>query len=88
MCEDGIHSFCSSDILQLENDRNPQAKRKEFAGGILKKASETIEIDDEIGSRAKELEKQGFKAFDALPDPSPVWQGRIKTGGPSTSRVR
>lgn len=66
MCEDGMHSFCSSDILQLENDRNPQAKRKEFADGILDKASETIEIDDEIGSRAKELEKRGFKAFDAL----------------------
>jgi predicted nucleic acid-binding protein len=66
LCEEGKHSFCSSDILQLENDRNPQAKRKEFTLGILERASEVIEIDDEIGMRAKELEKRGFKAFDAV----------------------
>jgi predicted nucleic acid-binding protein len=66
MCEEGKHSFCTSDILQLENDRNPQAKRKEFTLGILERASTNIEIDDEVGNRARELEKRGFKAFDAL----------------------
>jgi len=66
LCEAGKQSLVSSELLVLENDRNPQAKRKAFVAGILERASGLVKIDEEIGKRAKELEKRGFKAFDAL----------------------
>lgn len=66
LCETGEVSLVSSDVLVLENDRNPQAKRKAFVAGILEQAASIIEVNQVIGMRAKELEKRGFKAFDAL----------------------
>lgn len=66
LCETGEASLVSSDILVLENDRNPQAKRKAFVAGVLEQAAGVIKVDEVIGTRAKELEKRGFKAFDAL----------------------
>ena len=66
LCEAGIETLVSSEILVLENERNPHAKRRSFVAAILAQATSSIMVDDAIRQRAKVLEKRGFKAFDAL----------------------
>ena len=66
LCEAGTETLVSSDILVLENERNPHEKRKAFVAAILEQATSSVMVDDVIRQRAKVLEKRGFKAFDAL----------------------
>lgn len=66
LCEAGAHVVVSSEALHLENERNPQPQRKTFVGAILEQATDVIMVDDAARQRARNLEKDGFKAFDAL----------------------
>lgn len=66
LCEAGTETLVSSEVLVLENERNPQAQRKAFVAAILEDATIVIRVNDEIRQRAKVLEKRAFKAFDAL----------------------
>lgn len=50
----------------MEADRNPHPQRKAFVMETLARVSETIEITELMAQRAKQLEQDGFKAFDAL----------------------
>jgi len=66
LCDEGKHELVSSEVLVLENARSPVPKRREFVMGVLESATVLIEIDEQVGNRAKQLESRGFKAFDAL----------------------
>lgn len=66
LCERGLLTFVSSDVLSFEVSQNPHPQRKIFAESLIAQAGETIALTDEIIKRAKELEQQGIKAIDAL----------------------
>jgi predicted nucleic acid-binding protein len=66
LCEMGTETLVSSEILVLENARNPQPNRRAFVAAILESATDVVMVSNEIGLRAKALETRGFGAFDAL----------------------
>lgn len=59
-------TLVSSEILQFEVARNPHPQRRAFVSEILFRTTTTIELIEAIEQRAKELERRGFKALDAL----------------------
>jgi predicted nucleic acid-binding protein len=56
----------SSDALEFEINRTPDAERRGAAKDILKLAGAVIRLDDEIEADAGELVASGFKPLDAL----------------------
>lgn len=66
LCEAERQTLVTSEVLVLENQRNPQAERKAFVKAILDEATTVITVTDRIRQRARTLENRGFKAFDAL----------------------
>jgi predicted nucleic acid-binding protein len=66
LCEGGQVGIISSEVLEWELDRNPNAQRKAYVEEILAKAETFVEVDSQIEQRAKELEGFGLKAMDAL----------------------
>ena len=57
-----INSF----VLEYENSKNPLIDRKGKIGDLLKIASEYVRYSERLENRAKEIEKMGFMAMDAL----------------------
>lgn len=66
VCEAGTAILVSSEVLLLENERNPQPQGKAYVAAVLERATDFITVSDNIRNRAQELERRGFKAFDAL----------------------
>lgn len=66
LCERGVLTLVSSDVLSFEINQNPYPQRKIFAETIIAQAMECITLDKNIIMRAKEFEQQGVKAIDAL----------------------
>jgi predicted nucleic acid-binding protein len=64
--EEGSLFLVSSDVLTLEVQRTSQPERKVFVEAILESATELVPLDEAVRDRGKELEKRGFRAFDAL----------------------
>ena len=64
--EEGSLSLVASEVLAFEVQRNPQPERRVFVEAIIESASEIILLDDAVRQRGQELEKRGFRAFDAL----------------------
>jgi predicted nucleic acid-binding protein len=56
----------SSQALEFEVERNPDSERRGAAKEILKLASETAGLVDEIETEAEALVEAGFKPLDAL----------------------
>jgi predicted nucleic acid-binding protein len=59
-------TLLTSDIVDLEIYKIPDEDRKQKVILISSIPKMNIDIDDEIISRAKELNKMGFKSFDAF----------------------
>jgi predicted nucleic acid-binding protein len=57
-----INSFA----LEYENSRNPLIDRRDKIWDLLQIASEYVRYSERLESRAKEIEKMGFMAMDAL----------------------
>lgn len=57
-----INSFA----LEYENSRNPLIDRRDKIWDLLQIASEYVRYFERLESRAKEIEKMGFMAMDAL----------------------
>ena len=57
-----INSF----TLEYENSRNPLIDRRDKIWDLLQIASEYVRFSERLESRAKEIEKMGFMAMDAL----------------------
>src|ERR1044071_8300207 len=66
LVESGELKLISSDALEFEVDRTPDAERLASAREILKLASRIIRLDDDIESEAETLVDSGFKPLDAL----------------------
>jgi predicted nucleic acid-binding protein len=59
-------TLLTSEILDIEISRIPDEDRKQKVRLLSSISKMNIVIDDEIISRAKELNKMGFKSFDAF----------------------
>lgn len=66
MIEDKQAELISSNVLEYENSRNPNLDRTEAVEIYLSLASERLVASESIRQRAKDLEKNGVKAMDAL----------------------
>jgi len=66
MVEDGELELISSEALEFEVERTPDSERRAAATEILKLASRTLRVDDEIAAEAAALTRSGFKPLDAL----------------------
>jgi len=55
-----------SPVLDLENQRNNALIRRQFVEAFLRKAAIYQPLNFEIEERAKQLQSQGLKNFDAL----------------------
>jgi predicted nucleic acid-binding protein len=65
-CETGDLTLISSEILLAEVAETFDLERREMTLGVLDIAEETIVINRKIEERAREIEKFGIKAMDAL----------------------
>jgi predicted nucleic acid-binding protein len=65
-CEAGEWVLASSEVLELEVERNQEPRGKAYVWSILERAPFVIKVNDGVERRAKVLQKRGFKAFDAL----------------------
>jgi len=66
LVESGHLELFSSEALQFEIDRIPDSERQERANEMLKLASKSLELVDEIQSHARSLHRFGVKPLDAL----------------------
>src|SRR6266404_2098998 len=66
LVESGDLELLSSEALVFEVDRMPDAERQTRARDMLKLASETIELVDEIEAHADDLVHEGLRPLDAL----------------------
>jgi hypothetical protein len=73
LVESGHLELWSSEPLQFEISRIPDADRKVSVGEILESASRTIELVDEIEAHAESLIKAGIHPMDALHLASACW---------------
>ena len=66
MVRQGLATWVSSTILDLEISRNPNQERRNDVNSLLTFASEIVRPETEDADRAAELQKLGISAFDAL----------------------
>lgn len=66
MVEVKVVELISSSVLEYENSRNPYPIKQEAMNRYLQLAELRQEVNESIGKRAEELEKDGLKAIDAL----------------------
>ena len=66
LCEQRQWNLISSKIIEFEISNTPDERRKKELEAINGLAINIIEINDKISSRAKEFEKKGLQAFDAM----------------------
>ena len=64
-CDSKTLTLLSSEVADLEISRIPDYDRRQKVMLLSSISKMDIVIDDEITSRAKELNKMGFKPFDA-----------------------
>jgi len=64
-------SWLGSEVLTAEVERNPQIERRRENGALLSLASGSIEVNDQILDRARQLQAAGYEGFDALHLPAP-----------------
>ena len=60
-----VHFFAQLSVT-LETQRSSQPERRAFVESVLEVAAEFVAVEDAVRDRGKELEKRGFRAFDAL----------------------
>jgi predicted nucleic acid-binding protein len=66
LVENGDMALISSDALKFEVERTPDSERRGAAKEILRLASETIRLNDNIETDAAAFVESGFKPLDAL----------------------
>jgi predicted nucleic acid-binding protein len=73
LVESGLIELLSSDALQFEIDRIPNAARQATVQNVLKLAGEKIELVEAIAAQAETLVNAGIKPMDALHLASASW---------------
>lgn len=66
MCQPGGLELVGSEVLLFELRNNPDPVRREYAEGVLKKATIFQPTTDEVELRAGTLKAAGLKPIDAL----------------------
>lgn len=66
LCETGELELVGSETLLYEAYRNPNALRRLFAFRVMSKATEFVEVNDRVETRALNLVDSGIKPLDAL----------------------
>lgn len=66
LVESGQLELLSSDALEFEINRMPDAERQSRAKEMLKLASQTLKLVDDVQSHAQELNRLGIKPMDSL----------------------
>ena len=62
----GLVNLISSEALEDEARRNPSMERRLEVEALLSLAAHTVEVDDEVTQRARDLGAAGYGLFDAL----------------------
>lgn len=62
----GVLKWVTSDVLELESSRNPDADRRRRVEALLSAAGSRVVAGTRERTRGRELEGLGFGAFDAL----------------------
>lgn len=65
-CEQGKAVLVISDVIMFETNNNPNRQKQAIVTEIIKEAAEYINFSEAIEQRAKEFERSGIKAVDAL----------------------
>lgn len=58
--------WVGSVVLEAEISRNPDSDRREDAMALLSFVKQVVELNEELVSRARQLQSIGFSEFDAL----------------------
>lgn len=66
MIREGVASWVSSTVLNIEVSRNPDPDRRREAEALLSFADELFVPEVADANRAQQIEELGFTAFDAL----------------------
>lgn len=66
MCEEKTWELVSSQVVDAEILQIADTKRRRRVALIIESAVESVRVDESLESRALELERLGFAAFDAL----------------------
>jgi predicted nucleic acid-binding protein len=66
LTEQGRVELLASEMLLVETEQNPNPRRRRFATEVLGLASDIVEVDSEIESRARAYNKAGIGPADAL----------------------
>lgn len=62
----GLVDLIASEALEDEARRNPSWERRMEVGTLLSLGAHTVEVDDEVTQRARDLVAAGYGLFDAL----------------------
>jgi predicted nucleic acid-binding protein len=65
-CEEGELTLYSSNIIDLEIDKNKDAEKLKKVRGLISSANEKLKLDDNATERATEFQKHGIKAMDSF----------------------
>jgi len=66
LCDSENIELLSSDALLFEIEQNPNLARQEYALEALSRATSFVALEPSIESRARDLNRLGFKPLDAL----------------------
>ena len=66
MVRQGVSTWVSSTVLEIELSRNPDLERRRDAEVLLLFAEEVVVPESAEADRARQLEERGFGPFDAL----------------------
>lgn len=66
LCQEDVHDWLSSDVLQAELEQTPNLDRQQLTLDLLALASEQVAVTKADYARAAEFSKNGVSGFDAV----------------------
>lgn len=66
LCEDGQAELVASEALVFEIDANPEVVRRDFATQSIAKATQFVQTDASVKTRAQQFMAAGLQPLDAL----------------------
>jgi len=66
LAESGKVEWIGSEGIDLEVDMNPDVERRRWLAALAGQVRTTVRVEDRQQVRARELERSGFGAYDAL----------------------
>jgi hypothetical protein len=66
LCRTGQHALMGSEALRFENDRNPNAQRREFAEKLLAICTSNISHSEQLEQSSQSWQARGIGLLDSL----------------------